>query len=198
MRKIENWEKEYENAEEVVSFETIPVGPQICKILKVEDIVDKEYLKIYFDIADGEYKDFFMTSYEEDTRDDKKYSNSGITYRSYKKSAEVFFMAFIKAVEKSNPDFKWDWNETKLKNTLFVSNFGEEEFVWEGEKKTSIKCREIRSTQALRDNKIKILKIKELSEKDKQKLKDEPQEQKKEKENVDTGNFNDVEDDLPF
>jgi hypothetical protein len=26
----------------------------------------------------------------------------------------------------------------------------------------------------------------------------EPQEQKKEKENVDTGNFNDVEDDLPF
>jgi hypothetical protein len=115
MRKIENWEKEYENAEEVVSFETIPVGPQICKILKVEDIVDKEYLKIYFDIADGEYKDFFMTSYEEDTRDDKKYSNSGITYRSYKKSAEVFFMAFIKAVEKSNPDFKWDWNHKNKK-----------------------------------------------------------------------------------
>ena len=159
MRKIENWEEEYKKADEVVSFENLPVAPQICKVVKIEDIADKEYLKVYFDIADGEYKGFF----KEKADNLGEWPSQGITYRSYKKSAEKFFMAFIKAIEKSNPNFKWNWDETKLIDKLFVANFGEEEFVWDGERRVKVKCQEIRSLQALRDNKIKPLKIKKLT-----------------------------------
>lgn len=164
MRKISNWDEI--NKDEVVEFDSIPAGPQVCKILKVQDIEDKEYLKIAFDIKDGDYKDFFKQQFDRDTRDDKKWPQSGILYKSYKKSAERFFAAFITAIEKSNDGFHWNWDEQSLVGKTFVANFREEEYVSDGELKSSMKCHEPRSTQALRDGKIKVLEPKRLTEKE--------------------------------
>jgi hypothetical protein len=163
MRKINNWEDI--NKDEVVEFDSIPAGPQICKILKVQDVEQKEYLKIEFDIKDGNYKDFFKQQFDRDTRNEKEWPNSGILYKSYKKTAERFFAAFITAVEKSNDGFHWNWDEQSLVGKTFVANFREEEYVGDGEIKSSMKCHETRSTQALRDDKIKIFELKSLTEK---------------------------------
>jgi len=189
MKKFENWNEEYKDASEVVGFEQIPVGPQIVEILKVEDIAEKEYLKIAFDIADGKYKGFFRRIFDADTRADKKWPNSGITYRSYKKSADRFFMAFIKALDKSNDKFNgttWDWNEKKLVGLKFVANFAEEEYISENEIKVSVKCAEVRSIQALTEGNIKNIERKCLPDEDKEYYEDKKQ------------NIEVTEDDLPF
>lgn len=175
MRKIENFDEIKQETGEVVEFsnllESLKPGPYICKILKVEDVVEKEYLKIAIDIADGELKGLFKQAFNDDTRQDKKWPNVGILYRSYKKSAERFFAAFVTAVEKSNNGFAWNFDETKLKDKLLVCNFAEEEYLSEdyddeGNQiiKSSMKIRETRSIQALKDNKIKTFEKKVIED----------------------------------
>ena len=36
-------------------YDKLPAGAYICVIKTVEDVPDKEYLKIEYDIADGKY-----------------------------------------------------------------------------------------------------------------------------------------------
>ena len=162
MRKISNWD-EIKNTDEVVKFNNLEPGAYVCKILKVEDVEDKEYLKMAFDIAEGDFKGYFKDLFDNDSRDDKKWSNSGILYRSYQKSAERFFASFITAIEKSNDGYKWNWDEQSLKNKVFVGNFREEEYISDGELKSSIKIGEVRSLEAMKDNRIKPLEPKKVS-----------------------------------
>ena len=163
MRKIENWEQIKDTDEQGNSTRLEP-GAYVCKILKVEDVEDKEYLKIAFDITEGEFKGYFKELFNNNTNADKVWSSGGILYRSYKKTAERFFASFITAIEKSNDGYKWNWDEQSLKNKTFVGNFREEEYISDGELKVSVKCHETRSTQALKDGNIKPLEIKRVSE----------------------------------
>lgn len=164
MRRIDNWD-EIKNTDEVVSFDNLKPGAYVCKVLKVEDVESKEYLKIAFDISEGDYKGYFKDLFDSDTKEDKKWPNMGMLYRSYKKSAERFFASFITAVEKSNDGYRWNFDEQTLKGKTFVANFREEEYVNDqGELKVSLKVGEVRSIQALRDGNIKPLEIKKVSE----------------------------------
>jgi len=174
MKKIENWKELHETVGEVVNFknilDAIKAGPQIVKILKVEDVVEKEYLKIAFEIHEGPQKNIIHEAFEDDNREDKKWPHLGMLYKSYKKSAERFFTAFITSVEKSNADFKWDFDEKKLVGKLFVVNYGEEEYISEDIDdnnnaviKMSMKIQEVRSIPALKDNKIEIKEPKVLT-----------------------------------
>ena len=89
----------YNNAREITGdFERLPAGGYVCKIVKVEDVPAKEYLKIYYDINEGDYRGWW--------RD--KYAANGNEYwpgsfiRSYKDKALGFFKGFISAVDESN------------------------------------------------------------------------------------------------
>lgn len=112
MKRIENWDNIKENS----GFEKLSPGGYIVKILNVVDVPEKEYLKISFDIEEGEKKGFFTKAYKEDTRQDKKWPNAGSFIRSYKTTAESMFKGFINAVENSNGGFKYDFDESALKN----------------------------------------------------------------------------------
>ncbi len=154
MKKIDNWQDIQEGG---VSL-SIPVGPQVCVIRNVVDDPNKEYLKIDFDISDGEFKNAFQSAYEQYG----KWPSQGTTYRSYKTSAQPFFKSFITAVEKSNGMYVWDWNEKSLIGKSLVVNFGEEEYEDGGDIKVSIKAREFRSISAYREGKVEKLTIKKL------------------------------------
>ena len=54
---------DFSQVDEAKDFELLPVGGYICKILRVEDHPDREYLRIEFDIVDGKYKDYFLNNY---------------------------------------------------------------------------------------------------------------------------------------
>jgi hypothetical protein len=154
MRKINNWEEVKEGG---VSL-SLPIGPQVCEIRSVVDDMSKEYLKIEFDICDGEFKNAFQAAYEQFGN----WPAQGTTYRSYKPKAESFFKSFITAVEKSNGLYSWDWNEKSLVGKKVVVNFGEEEYEDNGQVKVSIKAREFRSIIALREGKVETLQLKKL------------------------------------
>ena len=52
----------------------------------------------------------------------------GNFFRSYKESTIGFFKGFITAIEKSNPAYRWDWNEQGLKGKLIGIVLQEEEY----------------------------------------------------------------------
>ena len=65
------------------SFEQLPKGAYVCKILNIEAMQSKsgkDMAKISFDIAEGEYKDFYTKQYQANTSEDKKWNYDAITY----------------------------------------------------------------------------------------------------------------------
>ena len=109
MQKINGWDEVKASGE----FERLPNGAYQCTIITAEDIADKQYLKINFDICDGVYLQFASQAY----------SNLGFwilsTVRSYKGGCEGMFKQFTNAVEASNDGYKWDWNENSLEGCDF-------------------------------------------------------------------------------
>ena len=109
----------------VSASEPLPAGGYVAKILnaKVEEYKWGEVLVISFDIAEGEYKDFFSKQYKENTREDKKWKgNFRLTVpqesNQYFDSQKRTFGNAIWAIEESNPGYHWDWNEDALKGKM--------------------------------------------------------------------------------
>ena len=100
----------------------LPAGGYVCRITGVEDFADKQYLRIEYDIAEGEYKDYGADTLE----------RAGFTpchyVRSYTKRAEGFFKGFINAIAESNPGFKWNWDESTLVDKLIGLTIGVEHY----------------------------------------------------------------------
>lgn len=157
--------KDFDQVQEATEFPKVEPGPQIVQILSVEDVLDKEYLKIEFDIAHGDLKGEFKRLQEQFG----DWPAQGTTYRSYKQKALPFFKKFIVAVEKSNSGFKFDFDEQKLVGKYFVANFGLEEYDNGEEIKTSIKMQEARSIPAYKEGNIEAPKPKLVSEEVRQK-----------------------------
>ena len=154
MKEIKNY-NDYE-ANEVVSS-GLEKGIYVCKIVGVKDVPEKEYLEVKLDVARGPQAGFF-TKLATDT-----WPNQGIWRASYKETATKFFKAFMTAVEKSNTNYRWDWNEQSLVGKQCVAVFAEEEYLnKENEVKVSVKIREIRSLDALSKNEIKMPELKKL------------------------------------
>lgn len=150
MKQIEGFDLISEAGE----LKKLPAGAYACKIIEVIDVPEKEYLDVYFDIAEGEYKGYFSALQANTGK------NYGRISRSYKTNALPFFKAFITAIEKSNPSYKWDWNEKSLNDKFCAVAFRDEEYLSDGQIKVMAKADEIRSLQALRNNDIKIKPLK--------------------------------------
>ena len=76
-------------------FQRLPAGGYIAKITAVKDVDDKSYLRLTFDIAEGEKKGFYAK-----TDAEHEYTHQFI--RSYKETALGMFKGFLKAVDNSN------------------------------------------------------------------------------------------------
>lgn len=81
-----------------------PAGPYICKITAVEDVEEKEYLKVSFDILEGEYAGYYTKGREEHS----DWAWFGAYAKSYKPKALPMFKRFCSAVSKSNNGYVFD------------------------------------------------------------------------------------------
>lgn len=166
IKKPSNWD-----TVEVMEFDytKIELGGHKGIIMKAEeytsDFSGKKSLKVYVDTAsDDKQPEYFKKQYENDTRIDRKWSNSAIKYISLGEEENQVKMlkSFITAYENSNNcQFDWnkDWEQLKGKKIGII--FGMEEYQnQEGELKTVNKLREFRSIDKV-DN-IKIPKVKLL------------------------------------
>lgn len=159
MKAINNFDKIQESG----SFEKLPVGGYIIKILSVDDVPEKEYLKIFFDINDGEKKGFFQKAFKEDTRAEKKWPNAGSFIRSYKEKALPMFKGFTNAIENSNKGYKWNFDEKSLVNKVVGVVIGEEEYVnQKGQVRTRTYVSAVRSVETIKKGEFTVPELKKL------------------------------------
>ena len=125
----------------------LPVGGYVAKIMNAEV---KEYnwgdvLVVSFDIAEGEYKDFFANQYKANTNEDKKWKgnfriNVPQEGNQWFDSQKRTFGNAIACIEESNAGYHWDWDEAKLKGKKVGVLFREREWEWEGKSGITTEC----------------------------------------------------------
>ena len=161
MKKISNWE----NIQETTDFKRLEPNAYICAIKKVEDVPQKEYLKIYFDIVKGDNKGYFQKLYDSDTRSDKKWPIAGTLIRSYKEAALSMFKGFCTAVEKSNKNYKWNFDEQTLVKKYIGLIIADEEYLnQKGQKRVRNYVASVRSVEAIEKGDFTIPALKEIDE----------------------------------
>ena len=141
--------------------ERLPAGGYILKILKGEEVTynnGDRGLKLSFDIAEGDYKDFYKKNYAAQM-EPKKWKGtyflsvpSGNEEEKYRR----IFENRIACITESNPGYEWDWDETKLKNKLVGAVFGNQEYDFAGMTGFFTKCFGLRTVSAIRENRFKI------------------------------------------
>lgn len=148
---------------EQVEWEALPKGAYIVKLLSVKEEVNKNntgsYLKIAFDIAEGEYAGFYKKSFDNDTREDKKWNNDAILYINCPQdNSEQWivdnFNRFMTAVEDSNEGYHWGWDESTLKDKLVGVKFYIEQSEYNGKIYDHTKAKWFIAAQKIRDGKI--------------------------------------------
>lgn len=134
---IKKW-NDYDSVKGYGEFERLPKGGYVVKILgvSIEHYRDNETtLKLGCDVIEGEYANYYINQYKNNTNEDKKWScncfinipvddgseRDGWTKRNFRTA--------INALEESNPGFHWDWNETKLKGLIVGGLFNEREYI---------------------------------------------------------------------
>lgn len=160
----------YDNVE-VMEFDFTPIelGGHKGIIMKAEEYTSpqsgKTSLKVSVDTAkDDKQPEYFKEQYKNDTRIDRRWSNSAIKYvpLGEEENQVKMLKAFITAYENSNGcQFDWNKNWEQLTGKKIGLVFGMEEYENQaGELKTVNKLREFRSIDKV-DN-IKIPKVKKL------------------------------------
>lgn len=135
----------FDEAQAFGEFETLPAGGYKCIIRKVvceKTQAGKEYLKIGFDIAEGQYKDFYQRKFANDTRDNPKWSGVWTVFtEGYNHgTTNPKFKGLITSIEASNTNFKFDFDEQKLVNKKVGLVFREEDFIGtDGQLHTAVK-----------------------------------------------------------
>lgn len=148
-----------------VNWETVqdeirrPVpGGYAAKITHVEDNEEKEYLKIEWEFAEGEFK-----GVNKETADSFGFWPMPF-FCSYKEKALRFFKGFKTAVEMSNRNFVFKNDPQSLVGKYIGVVLGEEEYLnSKGELKTRLYVAEKRSGKAIRDGEFEIPAIKRLN-----------------------------------
>ena len=154
MRNID-WNK----VEEAKEFEPLKEGGYVAVIKNAEDNPDKEYLRISYDIAEGEFKNYYENLYK------AKQFWGGNFYRSYKDSAKGFFKAFLNAVKQSNVGFVFNNDETNLRDKFVGIVLSKEEYVGnDGTIKTRLYVSTVTSVENIKKGKYSIKPLKKQAE----------------------------------
>ena len=120
------------------TFEALPKGAYVIKILSAKTTTSswgEDQIAIAFDIAEGEYKDFYKKDYGNQTGDNKWWRGTYILNPPKDGDAEWKinkFWDFFYALEDSNPGYQFsgdtvDINKAKLAGKLLGATFRKEE-----------------------------------------------------------------------
>lgn len=161
IRKPNNWE----NVREFTEREKLPLGAYVCKVKGVRidsfDAVSAQ-LAIQFDIAEGEYTDFYKREFAANTMENKKFKgvlrvwlpkDDGSEKDEWTKST---FKGMCTAFEKSNPGYVWNWNEQTLVGRMVGILFRNEEWEYDGKTGWTVKPFRAISVDSVRSGDFKI------------------------------------------
>lgn len=131
----------YDDARRTVnySYEVLPEGAYTCIIKGVKFEEGKaaangnkysDRLIVLFDIAEGEFQDFFRNQYDHNSSENKKYKGRTVVYIPKDDGTKEDnwtkndFAKWTYALEESNSGYIWDWDESKWKDKLVGIVFG--------------------------------------------------------------------------
>lgn len=143
-------------------FKRLPAGPYVVRIVKMEDVPAKEYVELIFDIAEGEYANYYSDSW-------------GIAhpwahhiFLSYKDTALGMLKGRLEAIQDSNPGFDpfaaWDAGRFDMFiGRVFGANIQEEEYKAngviavddDGKRKTRLNVCQVVSADKVRNGEVK-------------------------------------------
>lgn len=169
IRKPNNWE----NVREFTEREKLPLGAYVCKVMgvRVDSSEYGEQLAIQFDIAEGEYANYYKQEYAANTNDNKKFKgvmrvwlprDDGSEKDEWTKST---FKGMCTAFEKSNPGYVWNWNEQTLAGRMIGILFRNEEWEYDGKTGWTVKPFRAISVDTVRSGSFTIPKDKPLKNK---------------------------------
>ena len=170
MERIENWDKV--EAKGMDDFKALPVGAYECVIkdarVNLNEETGKKTFKVSVDIASGEFKDYFLKRFANNTSDKPKWDNNAVRYLAYEGDNVSYFKGFITSVENSNTGYKWDWDEEKLKGKKICGVFQYEEYEkQDGSKAVKVRLNKFRSLDKMKDievsDSVKLLNGKYMS-----------------------------------
>lgn len=151
MNKPANWD----SVEAITGeYKKLPAGGYVCSIVRAECTKSKngkEMLKLAIDIAEGKYKDFYLNQYlQEQERNKEQAKWRGSYYQLTEGDSMGRFKGMLLNIEKSNPGYKWNWNEKSLEGKLFGGVFREEEYInRNGGLSTAVKLISIRPVEGI-------------------------------------------------
>lgn len=122
------------------NFQQLPKDNYVCKIMNVEEVTYRNGgsgLKISYDIAEGEYKDFYLAKYTEDEREDKKWANDAVYWLTIPTDGCPGYVSdawdsFWANVEDSNNGYVFTGDEKTIKGKTFGGFFRIEQTEYNG------------------------------------------------------------------
>lgn len=121
---------DWDNVQEATgTFDRPPVGGYVLTIVEAKEDETKEYYKLSYDYAEGEWEGYRMALSQAHGWALPTF------YRSYKNSAQRFFKRFMTVLQESNPRFDWHaWvkaggKDAALNGLRFGAVIGEEEYI---------------------------------------------------------------------
>lgn len=123
------------------NYEILPKNAYVLKILNAKEEQNKKgsgsHLTISFDVAEGEYKDFYLKQYKDNPNEDKKWANDGTFYLTVPTdNCESYIWdnwnTFFANLEDSNNGFVFAGNPETLKGKLIGGKMYIEQSVYKG------------------------------------------------------------------
>ena len=156
---------DYATTQAYSEFQQLPKGGYILKIMNAEVCENSrgQYIKIACDVAEGEYKGFYANEYRNQSGEDKKWhcnyllnvpNDDGTEQDGWTKRR---FKTVTEALEASNPNYHFDWDERKFKNKLIGGLFNEREYLKsDGTVARAINLAQLCDVEKIRSNTYKI------------------------------------------
>lgn len=153
--------RDYDSTKAYGEFVALPPGGYVCRIIKVEESrsrTNREMIKIYLDIAEGDFAGYYADLYDSDNRQDKRWGC--IVYQlnlDEEGKCNRGLKTFHEAVEASNQGFDMDkvWGDQyseAFRGKLVGGVFRREQYEnREGALKWSVKCCGFRSVDAVHE-----------------------------------------------
>ena len=162
----------FDTAKTYSETEKLPAGGYVVKIMAATEETasnGNSFLKISFDIAEGEYKGYYERKYRTANENDKKWKGNINLYVPLEDGSEQDeytaskFKTSIMNIEESNPGYHWDWDEKKLKGKIVGCIFREKEYDYEGNTGFFAEPFRLISADNIRNNKFRMPKPKLLN-----------------------------------
>jgi len=142
-------------------FQRLPAGPYVATIVAMEDVSDREYVSMVYDIFEGEHKGYYSDEWG------KSHPNAHRVVLSYKERALGMTKGRLEAIAASNPGFDpfaaWDAGRLDMfVGRLVGLNIREEEYEWDGETKVRMSAFQVLDAAKVRAGEVKVPRRKTL------------------------------------